>query len=158
MYVIDQNEDCARKKLHNTLARINTWCQANELSIEPSKCTAINFTRCRDPGAPVKMLGVEIPWSSPVRILGIWFSRSLCFSPHFNTVKVKSFKKINYLKSIASRSRGVSSTHMLFIINSIIRSSLEYGAPLFFDSPPSALQILEVCYNASICLAIGLPR
>ena len=49
VYVIDQNEDCARKKLHDTLARINTWCQANELSIEPAKCTAINFTCSRDP-------------------------------------------------------------------------------------------------------------
>ena len=64
----------------------------------------------------------------------------------------------NPVKLITSRSRGVSSTYMLFIINSVIRSSLKYGRPLFFDSPPSALQILEVCYIASIHLATGLPR
>ena len=29
VYVFDLNEDCARKKLHDTLARINTWCQAD---------------------------------------------------------------------------------------------------------------------------------
>ena len=109
-------------------------------------------------GFPSGCLGVEIPWSLPVRILGIWFSRSLCFFPHFNTVKVKNLKKINYLKLITSHSRGVSSTHMLFIINSVIRKSLEYGPPLFFDSLPSALQIFEVCYNASIRLVTGLPR
>ena len=46
---------------------------------------------------------------------------------------------------------------MLHIVNSLIRSSLEYGAPLFYDSPPSAVNTLEVSYNAAIRLATGLP-
>ena len=46
---------------------------------------------------------------------------------------------------------------MLRIIGSLICSCLEYGALLFFDSPPTALHILETCYNASIRLAMGLP-
>ena len=72
-------------------------------------------------------------------------------------MKTKLFKRMNYLRAVTSRSRGITSLHMLRIANSIIRSSLEYGAPLFFDSPPSALNILEVTYNAAIRLASGLP-
>ena len=43
---------------------------------------------------------------------------------------------------------------MLRIVNYLICSSLEYGAPLFYDSPPSAINILEVSYNATIRLAM----
>ena len=50
LYITVQNEDCARKKLHDTLPRIYIWYQANEISIKPAKCIAINFTRCRNPG------------------------------------------------------------------------------------------------------------
>ena len=76
---------------------------------------------------------------------------------HFNMVKLKVFKRINYLKASTSRSRVITSFHMLSIVNSLIRRSLEYGAPLFYDSPPSAINILEVNYNAAIRLATDLP-
>ena len=46
---------------------------------------------------------------------------------------------------------------MIFIVNSLISSCLEYGVPLFYDSPPSAIRILETSYNAAICLATSLP-
>ena len=46
---------------------------------------------------------------------------------------------------------------MLRIVYSLICSSLEYGAPLFYYSPPSAINILEVSYNTAIRLATGLP-
>ena len=157
LYVTDPDEDRARRKIQDTLARIHTWCMANELTIEPSKCTAINFTRRRDPGDPLRLLGEELEWSSPIKILGVWFSRTLCFTPHFETIKIKAHRRINYLKAVTARSRGATSHHMLRLIDSLIRSCLEYGAPLFFDSPPTALRILETCYNACIRLATGLP-
>ena len=73
LYVIDPNEDCARRKIQNTLARISTWCHANELFIEPSKCYAVNFSRCRDPDEPLKLQSVNLPWQTHVKILGVWF-------------------------------------------------------------------------------------
>ena len=63
VYVTDPNEDHARRKMLDTLARIRAWCLANELNIEPSKCQATNFSRRRDPGEPFKLICVEVPWS-----------------------------------------------------------------------------------------------
>ena len=157
VYVSDPDGSRAYKKLQDTLTRIQLWCRAHELTLEPTKCSAINFSRHRDPGIPFRLSGVEIPWSQSVKILGIWFSRSMSFTPHFIKKKLAVQKRINYLKIITTRTRGVTSYHMLRIVNSIIRSSLEYGAPLFFDSPPTSLNLLEVCYNSAIRLATGLP-
>ena len=154
LYVIDPNKDCAGMKIQNTLACISTWCHANKLFIEPSKCYAIYFSHCRDPGEPLKLQSVDLSWQTHVKILGVWFLRTLRFTYHFNTVKFKISKRINYLKAFASHSRGITSFHMLRIVNSLIRSSLEYAAPLFYDSPPSAINILEVSYNATIRLAM----
>ena len=47
---------------------------------------------------------------------------------------------------------------MLKLIKVLIGSLLDYGAPLLFNSPPSALNHLEVCLNAAVCLAMGLPK
>ena len=69
LYVIDPNEDCPHLKIQNILACISTWCRANELFIEPNKCHAINFSRRRNPGEPLKLQGVELPWQTHIKIL-----------------------------------------------------------------------------------------
>ena len=66
-------------------------------------------------------------------------------------------KRLNCLKVIITRTYGVPSSHMSRKVNSIIRNSLEYRIPLFFDSPPTFLSILEVRYNVAIRLATDLP-
>ena len=46
---------------------------------------------------------------------------------------------------------------MIRLVNFIISSCIECGAPFFFDSPPTPLKSLETCYNSAIRLATGLP-
>ena len=85
--VIDSNEDCSRWKIQNTLARISTWCQANKLFIEPTNCYVINFSRRCDPDEPLTLQGVELPWKTQIKIIGIiWFTRTLRFMYRFNVV------------------------------------------------------------------------
>ena len=131
LYAIDKEDMRAYQKMIGTLDKIKIWCQANDLSISPEKCSAINFSRRRDPGQQLHLAGVDIPWSTLVKILGIWITRTLCFTPHFQSIKVKSLKSNNYLKFITCRSRDVTSYHMIRLVNSIIRSCIEYGAPSF---------------------------
>ena len=83
-YVEDPNEERACRKFQNILNPTHNWCLANELFIEPNKCQAINFSCCRDSGAPFKLMRVEIFWHTHVKILGICLSRSVCFTHHFN--------------------------------------------------------------------------
>ena len=52
---------------------------------------------------------------------------------------------------------GVASTYMLRIVNSIVRSTLENRAPLFFNSTSTILRTPEICNNAAIRLATSLP-
>ena len=101
VHVINPNEDHARRKMLDTLARIRDCYLANELNIEPSKCQAINFSRHHDSGEPLKLIGVEIPWSSQVKILSIWFSRTLTFTPHFTATRLNAECIIWRLSSLA---------------------------------------------------------
>ena len=73
-------------------------------------------------------------------------------------MKLKAQCSINYLKAVTSCSQGIMSLHMLKLIKVLIGSLVDYGAPLLYNSPPSALNHLKVCLNAAVRLAKGLPK
>ena len=74
VYAIDLDPERTHDKLINILTRIVDWRAAHEISIEPAKSAAINFSGYRDPGAPLRLCGTDIAWKSPLKFLGIWFT------------------------------------------------------------------------------------
>lgn len=120
---------------------------AKKLSIPPKKCLAINFSRRCDPGNPPMVAGQEVSWSATVNILAIWISLILNFRLHFSMIRTKALRRLNYIKAVASHSRGVASTHLMRIVNALVRSPFEYGSVPFFDCNQSAMIILERIYS-----------
>ncbi|KAG8183424.1 hypothetical protein JTE90_023182 [Oedothorax gibbosus] len=60
--------------------------------------------------------------------------------------------------SIASTFGGARSKFLINIINSTIRSSLEYGCQVFITTNKTDLSKLEVIYNQGLRFACGLPK
>lgn len=119
---------------------------AKKLRIPPKKCLAINFSRRCDPGNPPMVAGQEASWSATLKIWAIWISLTLNFRLHFSMIRTKALRRLNYIKAVASHSRGVASTHLMRIVNSLVRSPFEYGSVPFFDCKQSAMIILERIY------------
>ena len=96
LYVIGNNEDLDHRKLPATLGRIHNWCQWNCLTIEAAKCSAISFTRRREPRDPLKLLETDISWSPIVKILDVWFFHTFYFTPHIKNIKLEAQRRLNY--------------------------------------------------------------
>lgn len=62
---------------------LTSWCNAYHLSISLDKSTAIDFFSHQPLDSMVTLRGSKLEWSPVVRILWIWFGRSLLFNYHF---------------------------------------------------------------------------
>ena len=95
-------------------------------------------------------MGHDLSWSPRVKILGVWFSRSPSFNYLFTYLHTTAFKRFNYLKELGSRSRGINCSHMLRLINCLIRSFLKYACPILINSCSSYLRSQEITYIAAV--------
>ncbi|GFW20730.1 putative RNA-directed DNA polymerase from transposon BS [Trichonephila clavipes] len=93
-----------------------------------------------------------------LKILGIIFDPNINWKNHINYLRQKGFKYLNAIKALSSPKIGTRSDHLLNIINTTIRSIVDYGSQLFSFSSNSNRQKLEPIYNAALRLALGLPR
>ncbi|KAG8171532.1 hypothetical protein JTE90_020746 [Oedothorax gibbosus] len=146
-------------RLQVALHKIEVWCTTWKLRILPEKCEVINLSNLRPTSAiNLCMEGRAIPEVSNIKILGIFFSKSLSFTYHFSNLQKKCLKKLNAVRAIASTFGGARSKFLINIINSTIRGSLEYGCQVFLATNKTDLRKLEVIYNQGLRFACGLPK
>ncbi|KAG8192848.1 hypothetical protein JTE90_014626 [Oedothorax gibbosus] len=101
--------------------------------------------------------GRAIPEVSNIKILGI-FSKTLSFTYYFTNLQMKCLKKLNAVRVLASTLGGARTKFLINIINSTIRSSLEYGCQVFLTTNKTDPRKLEVIYNQGLRFACGLPK
>ncbi|XP_025406666.1 thiamine transporter 2-like [Sipha flava] len=72
--------------------------------------------------------------------------------------KRQSQKRLNIIKVLSGTKWGADSKTLIKIYNSLIRSILDYGSPLYMTSRNSALTMLDVTHNAGVRMASGAFR
>lgn len=144
--------------LQRALTKTKEWCNEWELQLDPDKCKAINFSAKRQqPRFDLSLDNQPIPWVTHLKILGLYFSKNLTFSHHFAQKKTSTLKKINALKAIAGKRWGARSHHLIQIVESYIRPTIDYGCQIFITASKSQRKVLEVLYNNALRIATGLP-
>ena len=73
--------------------------------------------------------GQVIPSSSSVKFLGITFDSALTFRSHFRTVATLARHRLLKLNSIFSSTYGPSTSTLIRLYKSYIRSLFDYGVP-----------------------------
>ena len=145
--------------IQNTLQELSVWCNYWKLSVNPSKCSAIVFSRRKvTPDFYLKFRGEEIPWVSVLRILGLTFDRGLTWSHHVTLLRGRAQKKLNVLKCISHVARGPSTKTLLQLASATILSSISFGCPVFSFACSSTRKRLEPVLNSALRIATGLPR
>lgn len=158
IYYSGKSLDRVLDQLQLALAKISDWCSEWGMQISLHKSAIINFSKKRlNVPVSLQIFNQDIPVVQHLKFLGVYFSANFTFVFHFQHVVKKCLKKIGVLKSLAAPRWGTRSCHLIAVVNSIIRSVLEYGSAVTFSSPPTSIQKLEVCYNAAIRFALGLP-
>ncbi len=106
------------------------WGRRKGLTFSPSKTVCVLFTRKRkfNMPPPIRVGGMEIPFSSEVRYLGVMLDEQLTWKPHVKK-KIKAAKgSLLRLRSVAGKLWGPSPSMSKWIYTGIVRPALTYGA------------------------------
>ena len=103
--------------------------------------------------------GQVIPSSSTVKFLGITFDSALTFRSHFRTIATLARHRLLKLNSIFSSTYGPSTSTLIALYKSYIRSLFDYGAPATCVASPAIQPQLswEMIQTRFISRALSFP-
>ena len=101
--------------------------------------------------------GQGIPSSPSVKFLGITFDSAITFRSHFHTVATLARHRLLKLNSIFSSTYGPSTSTLICLYKSYIRSLLDYGAPAICVASPNIQLSWERMKTHSISRALSIP-
>ena len=101
--------------------------------------------------------GQVIPSSSSVKFLGITFDSALTFRSPFRTVATLSRHRLLKLNSIFSTTYGPSTSTLIRLYKSYIRSLFDYGAPATCVASPDVQLSWESIQTHFISRALSIP-
>ena len=101
--------------------------------------------------------GQVIPSSSSVKFLGIAFDSALTFRSHFRTVVTLARHRLLKLNSIFSTTYDPSTSTLIHLCKSYIRSLFDYGAPATRVASPAIQLSWERIQTHLISRALSIP-
>ena len=146
---------------------VRSFASGKGMRLNPKKCRelVINFLQYL-PASP-GMLHID---GSPVRrvetykILGVHLSSDLTWNVHFEYIVKKASKRLYALRSL--KKAGVQPSDLVGIYCALVRSVLEYAAPVWSDLPVYLSEVLEAVqrramriifpyadYNTALCIS-----
>ena len=116
------------KTMQKTLVDIERWGARAGLKFNPSKTVVIMFERRKEKQyKPLKMGGVEIPYSKEVKYLGVTLDMGLNWRPHLKN-KIGAAKKLMYVVNQAIRGNwGPPPALSKWAMTGIVRPALTYA-------------------------------
>lgn len=124
--------------LQADLSRLEDYCRVNRLDLNPSKCTAITFTR-NHLAIPTNytLQGQNLPISASIHDLGVRHDSKLLFDTHINDIVNKASKSLGFIMRLSKSFTKAKTIKILYC--TYVRSHLEYAS-----------QIWNPCYHIYI--------
>ena len=152
------NVATAQKNVQKALDHISDWSAEWNLflNVDKSNCSFFSTDPHQANLQPnLTLTSRPLPFCRNPTFLGITYDRTLSFHQHTKNVTAKTMPKITALKSLASPHWGASSSCLRTIYQTLVRPTLDYGAPAWFPSlAPSNLRPLSSIHHAA-CRAIS---
>ncbi|XP_044575163.1 uncharacterized protein LOC123258971 [Cotesia glomerata] len=101
---------------------------------------------------------IELHQSNNLKILGMYFDKSLTWNNHITELKRQCHQRLNLLKSIASTKWGADTQILINTYRSIIRSKLDYGCTIYQFASNHHLKKLNSIQTTSLRIALGAYR
>lgn len=153
--VPNKNPDESIKHLNCDLAAIKVWAQKYDLNINPGKSQAIMITRSiqKQMQCPAICLGnVEIPRTSEVKNLGVWFDDRMSWSRHVTVVCGRVKWLLSRLWKIAW---AVPKETRLTLVRALIIPIISYGIIVVRAMSSKCLLKLERVLNSCTRYVLG---
>ena len=148
------------RNLQLSLNKLHRWADTNGFRFSKSKTVCVHFCNKRNlhPDPILLLNGHIIPVVDKTKFLGIYFDRKLNFKDHIQYLRDKCLKALNILKIVSRLDWGADRKVLLRLYRALIRSRLDYGAPIYGSARPSYLKRLEPIQNQGLRLCLGAYR
>ena len=135
------------------LEELEIWLKKWRLSIAANKCSftiyATRIPKELNNGTFKLMInGSEIPINHEPRYLGVILDRNLNMNTHTDTIRTKCIKALNILKCLTYKTWSMKEENQIRIYKSLIRSKLEYAAPVMIMSINNIQRLSGIQYQA----------
>ena len=118
--------------------RMLNWSSSIRLALNPDKCQSMVIKKRNTTNMPVIPLLKNV---EKLKILGIMFNTDWSWTDHFDTVLSMCSRRLYALRML--KRSGLSKDQLIHVYNSLIRSCLEYCAPLFISM--SSYDVARLC-------------
>lgn len=148
------------RQVQLALRKLCTWADHNGFNFNSQKSTCMLFSRksgiAVDPN--IHPSGQQLAVSTEHKFLGIILDTKLTFIPHLKYLKGKCLKAMKIIKILSHTTWGSDRKCLMNLYKSLVRSRLDYGAPIYQSATHSALRTLDSVHHLGIRLATGAFR
>ena len=116
------------QSIHKTISLLQAWSTKNHiaLNVNKSRILFISNSQPRQNIHPTEFLSIKTV--SNIKLLGVTFNQNLTFNEHFTNILTKANQRLYILRMLK---RIMTKKELWNIYESLIRSILEYAAPMF---------------------------
>lgn len=155
-----RNMASIERKLQTSLRHLTEWANKNGFKFSTSKTVCIHFCnqRALHLHPTLYMNNSPIPVVEKTKFLGVMFDEKLNFKAHIAYIRVRCQAGLQLLRTVSKLDWGADRETLLRLFRSLIRSRLDYGAPVYGSARPSYLLRLQPVQNQALRLCLGAFR
>jgi len=156
------NPQRAARLLQMTLDKISTWSSDRGFCFSNIKTIMVIFQKRYSrttPSPPLLFLqNFQIKLQRTSKFLGLIFDSKSSWITHIKFLRSKCLNYLNILKYLSHPRTGCNRKLLLQLYRTLIRSQLDYGAPIFSNTCKSSLKLLDSIQSAALRLSLGALR
>ena len=120
--------------MQTALDKVDNWCQAKQLRLQPNKTELILFTNRRklDGFVAPAVAGVELQLANQVKYLGIILDSKLSWQKHGEFVYRKAISCLWQCRQIVGKTHGINPKAARWLYTAIVRPIISYGAVVWW--------------------------
>ncbi|GAA6044975.1 hypothetical protein JCM8097_003760, partial [Rhodosporidiobolus ruineniae] len=154
----------AVRTLNSRLPRIESWSRTHSSRFEPLKSAAVLFAppgkRHPDTLPPVRLCGVDVPFSPSLTMLGTELDAHLSYAPHVVACAARAQMALNGVKALLSTKTGVTIALGRQLVQGVVAPRLQYGGGVWWREGRSEglVKVLQPVQREAARLVSGCVR
>jgi hypothetical protein len=145
----DESLESAASELQADLNALAKWTDDWNARFNPAKCEVLLITRKHLTVPPLTLYSQPLPTVDSLKLLGMRIDNTLCFNEHIQTLAVRGSRALGTLCR-ASRCLNLHTRTVLY--KALVRSTLEYGCPIWGGAAQKWLGKLDSIQRRAIRL------
>jgi hypothetical protein len=151
--IIDFITERAIDELQRYLYSLEKWLVKWRMKVAPHKCSYSSYLgkvpiNIADRSLSLIMFNERIPIDNNPRYLGVTLDHKLKFKEHTKNIHQKCTRLLNILRNLTNKKWALDTNQQLTVYKALIRSCMEYAAPLLQSNKDNIKKLNGIQYRA----------